>query len=170
MANRKAVSVLYSRDKNGEKIVDAANDYHVVKPEELKGAGNAMEALAMNVMAGRTSASIKKAADNKGLPEVMPGDQFKNQRSALAFLLTIPTEDIQAAWNNYCQNRQRVTPPTLQRLASECKPKKETKPKMDWKGYGEAIIQARESENPELVDKLIHDMAVDAGIPVEPSH
>ena len=171
MANRKVVNVLVSRNKNGETSVDAANDFAVVKPEELKATSSSLESLTMNLMAGKVGAPIRKAKDNGKLSEVMPGNQLKNQRSALDFLMDIPPETIREKWDEYCENRKRVTPPTLQRLHGLCKPEPEDKPKpVNWKAYGQAIIAAREAGDSAKVDQLIYDLGVEAGIPVEPKH
>lgn len=168
--NTTNATVLFSRDKNGEKVVNAA-EYHVVQAEEINSVGSVMERLAMNVLAGKVSQHIKKAADNGTLAKSMPGDQLKNQRSALAYLLTRNPEDIREAWAEYCADRKRVTAPTLQRLHSLCKPKKEKEnTRVDWKAYGLAIVQAREAGDTERLDQLVYDLAVEAGIPAEPKH
>lgn len=120
----KAINVLISRNAKGDTVENVAAA-PVVRGEELRATGSALDNLTRNVLAGKVSAPIQKAVDNNDLPSIMPGDALKNQRSALRFLLSIPAPTIRDKWAAYCKGRERVTPPTLQRLANECKPEKE---------------------------------------------
>ena len=162
MSNVKAINVLITRNKDGETVENIAAA-PVVRAEELRATGNALDNLTRNVMAGRVGAPIRKAADNGTLAEILPGDTLKNQRSALAFLLSIEPEAIRAAWAKYCEGRERVTPPTLQRLHKECKP---TKPR-DTFNYAQAAkdaAQAMVDGNETMATQILHDVAVEMGI------
>ena len=164
-----AINVLITRNKNGETVENVAAA-PIVKPEELRATGNALDNLTRNVLAGKVGATIRKAADNGKLADILPGDQLKNQRSALAFLMTVKPADVRKAWAEYCKGRERVTAPTLQRLAKECKPKPEPKePRVTVK----QIVELWESmpqewrEDKRAID--FHDLMVSAA-PAEPSH
>jgi len=170
MSNAKAINVLITRNKDGETVENVAAA-PVVRAEELRATGNALDNLTRNVMAGRVGAPIRKAADNGKLADVLPGDQLKNQRSALAFLLGLEPEAIRAAWAGYCEGRERVTPPTLQRLHKECKP---SKPRESF-NYAQAAkdaAQAMVDGNDATVSQILHDVAAELGIlkDEEPAH
>ncbi len=172
MSNAKAINILYTRNQNGEVTTDAAAA-PVVRSEELRASGNALENLTFNVMAGKVGAPIRKAADNKKLAEVLPGDQLKNQRSALAFLLTIPAGDIRDKWAEYCNEQKRVTPPTLQRLHKLCKPPKKSEPRFDYKAKAIEAAEHYAAGNKAMAEQCLHDIAVEAGIiktDDEPNH
>ena len=172
MSNAKAINVLYTRNKNGETVADAAAA-PIVRSEELRASGNALENLTFNVMAGKVGAPIRKAADNKKLTEVLPGDQLKNQRSALAFLLTIPAGDIRKAWDEYCNAQKRVTPPTLQRLHKLRKPPKKSEPRFDYKAKAIEAAEHYAAGNKAMAEQCLHDIAVEAGLLTggdEPAH
>jgi len=166
----KAINVLIARNKTGETVENVAAA-PVVRGEELRATGSALENLTRNVLAGKVGAPIQKAVDNNDLASIMPGDTLKNQRSALAFLLSIPASTIREKWAEYCKGRERVTPPTLQRLAKECRPEKPREEKFNFSQAAKDAAQAMVDGDSAIVDRILHDVGVEMGIITdEPAH
>jgi hypothetical protein len=93
-----------------------AESVALVVPKEIAAAGNALGALAFNVLAGTVSPEFTA----KGGLEVFPRS-LKNDKSAFKFLLDQKADTIRAAWENEQLTRTRYTQPTLQALAKAVK-------------------------------------------------
>ena len=85
-------------------------------PKEIAAAGNALGALAFNVLAGM----IDPAFLDKGGLDIFPRS-LKNDKSAFKFLLDCKADTIRAAWQNEQLTRKRYAAPTLQALAKAVK-------------------------------------------------
>jgi hypothetical protein len=94
----------------------AAESVSIVHPKEIAAAGNALGALAFNVLAGM----IDPAFLDKGGLDIFPRS-LKNDKSAFKFLLDCKAETIRAAWQNEQLTRNRYAAPTLQALAKAVK-------------------------------------------------
>lgn len=94
----------------------AAESVSIVHPKEIAAAGNALGALAFNVLAGM----IDPAFLDKGGLDIFPRS-LKNDKSAFKFLLDCKAETIRAAWQNEQLTRKRYAAPTLQALAKAVK-------------------------------------------------
>lgn len=93
-----------------------AESVALVKPQEIAAAGNALGALAFNVLAG----TIAPEFTAKGGLDIFPR-ALKNDKSAFKFLLDCKADTIRAAWENEQLTRKRYTQPTLQALAKAVK-------------------------------------------------
>ena len=93
-----------------------AESVALVSPKEVAAAGNAMGALAFNVLAGTVAPEFTA----KGGLEIFPRS-LKNDKSAFKFLLDCKADTIRAAWQNEQLTRKRYTQPTLQALAKAVK-------------------------------------------------
>lgn len=94
----------------------AAESVSIVHPKEIAAAGNALGALAFNVLAGM----IDPAFLDKGGLDIFPRS-LKNDKSAFKFLLDCKADTIRAAWQNEQLTRKRYAAPTLQALAKAVK-------------------------------------------------
>ena len=94
----------------------AAESVSIVNPKEIAAAGNALGALAFNVLAGM----INPAFLDKGGLDIFPRS-LKNDKSAFKFLLDCKADTIRAAWENEQLTRKRYAAPTLQALAKAVK-------------------------------------------------
>ena len=110
-----------------------AESVALVRPQEIAAAGNALGALAFNVLAG----TIAPEFTAKGGLDIFPR-ALKNDKSAFKFLLDCKAETIRAAWNNEQLTRKRYTQPTLQALAKAVKNEGKEGGEMK-KGVGELV-------------------------------
>ena len=94
----------------------AAESVSIVHPKEIAAAGNALGALAFNVLAGM----IDPAFLDKGGLDIFPRS-LKNDKSAFKFLLDCKADTIRMAWQNEQLTRKRYAAPTLQALAKAVK-------------------------------------------------
>lgn len=94
----------------------AAESVSIVNPKEIAAAGNALGALAFNVLAGM----INPAFLDKGGLDIFPRS-LKNDKSAFKFLLDCKADTIRMAWQNEQLTRKRYAAPTLQALAKAVK-------------------------------------------------
>jgi hypothetical protein len=94
----------------------AAESVSIVNPKEIAAAGNALGALAFNVLAGM----VDPAFLDKGGLDIFPRS-LKNDKSAFKFLLDCKADTIREAWQNEQLTRKRYAAPTLQALAKAVK-------------------------------------------------
>ena len=93
-----------------------AESVALVQPAEIAAAGNALGALAFNLLAGTVSPDF---TSKTGL-DIFPRS-LKNDKSAFKFLLDCKADTIRAAWQNEQLTRKRYAAPTLQALAKAVK-------------------------------------------------
>jgi len=93
-----------------------AESVALVHPKEIAAAGNALGALAFNLLAGTVSPEFTA----KGGLDIFPR-ALKNDKAAVKYLLDCRAETIRAAWENEQLTRKRYTQPTLQALAKAVK-------------------------------------------------
>lgn len=94
----------------------AAESVALVRPQEIAAAGNALGALAFNLLAGTVAPEFTA----KGGLDIFPRS-LKNDKSAFKFLLDCKAETIRMAWQNEQLTRKRYAAPTLQALAKAVK-------------------------------------------------
>ena len=93
-----------------------AESVALVRPQEIAAAGNALGALAFNLLAGTVAPEFTA----KGGLDIFPR-ALKNDKAAFKFLLDCKADTIRAAWENEQLTRKRYTQPTLQALAKAVK-------------------------------------------------
>ena len=93
-----------------------AESVALVSPKEIAAAGNALGALAFNVLAGTINPEFTEKTGLDIFPRAL-----KNDKSAFKYLLNCKAETIRAAWQNEQLTRKRYTQPTLQALAKAVK-------------------------------------------------
>lgn len=93
-----------------------AESVALVQPSEIAAAGNALGALAFNLLAGAVSPDFTAKT---GL-DIFPRS-LKNDKSAFKFLLDCKADTIRMAWENEQLTRKRYAAPTLQALAKAVK-------------------------------------------------
>ena len=93
-----------------------AESVALVHPKEIAAAGNALGALAFNLLAGTVAPEFTA----KGGLDIFPR-ALKNDKAAVKFLLDCKADTIRTAWENEQLTRKRYTQPTLQALAKAVK-------------------------------------------------
>lgn len=93
-----------------------AESVALVHPKEIAAAGNALGALAFNLLAGTVAPEFTA----KGGLDIFPR-ALKNDKAAVKFLLDCKADTIRKAWENEQLTRKRYTQPTLQALAKAVK-------------------------------------------------
>lgn len=93
-----------------------AESVALVKPAEIAAAGNALGALAFNLLAGAVDPDLTAKAGLDIFPRAL-----KNDKSAFKFLLDCKADTIRMAWQTEQLTRKRYTQPTLQALAKAVK-------------------------------------------------
>jgi len=129
MATKKEKALLVTIEKNGGDVIKInAADVPTMDVENINAAGDVLQSLCLNLLAGAVSGKIQDAHAKKGgLTRLFPRMSEADKNALRACLDSTPAK-LTAAWEHHAEKAKRIRGVSLQALARQIREKKAAEP------------------------------------------